>query len=228
MRRFRPFSFLFKPPKPWLVLAPLAGLALFVLLYVLAAFSYPGGSWAMPLQNGFSFWNNYLCDLLDTYAINGDINYARHLARSSLLVLCTSLMLLWYFLPLLFVKASPNKIFMQITGLSALLITLFLSSGKHDVILRIAGILAVLAFLSCFVELYKSGMYSLLLLGLLCLVVFLVNYYIYETGYGIQWLPTIQKVTFVIFITWFVFLNLALFRRIKVLQKRSHPSQGIK
>ena len=44
-----------KAPKPIILLLPLLGLLLFVFLYILAAFEYPGGSWAMPQQIGFSF-----------------------------------------------------------------------------------------------------------------------------------------------------------------------------
>ena len=51
-----------KAPNPKILLLPLFGMLLFVLLYVLAALDYPGGSWILPEQNGFSFWNNYLCD----------------------------------------------------------------------------------------------------------------------------------------------------------------------
>jgi len=75
-------------PKPYVLLLPMGGMGLFMVLYVLAAIIYPGGSWIVPGQNGFSFWNNYLCNLLDQDAINGELNSARHFARASLGVLC--------------------------------------------------------------------------------------------------------------------------------------------
>ena len=95
-------------PKPSVLLITLAGMGIFVVLYVLAAINYPGGSWMVLDQEGFSFWNNYLCDLLDLYAINGDLNPARFFARGSLGVLCVSLILLWYYLPGLFSNKSKK------------------------------------------------------------------------------------------------------------------------
>jgi len=202
-------------PKPNVLLLPLAGMGLFILFYVLAALNYPGGSWMMPQQNGFSFWNNYLCDLLDQYAINGELNTARYLARTSLTVLCLSLVLLWYYLPSLFKGKNFNKNIMWLSGIAALVATSFLSSGAHDRTVRIAGFFAVIAFLSCFVELLKARHMKLLIFGICCLIIFLVNYYIYETGLYIRLLPVIQKITFICFIIWFIMLDVMFYRKLK-------------
>ncbi len=204
-----------KAPKPTILLLPLFGMLLFVILYILAAFKYPGGSWVMPQQNGFSFWNNYLCDLLDQNAINGELNTARYFARTSLTVLCLSLVLLWYYLPSLFKGKNLNKNIMWLSGIAALVATSFLSSGAHDRTVRIAGFFAVIAFLTCFVELLKARHIKLLVFGIGCLIIFLVNYYIYETGLYIRLLPVIQKITFVCFIIWFIMLDVFFYRKLK-------------
>jgi hypothetical protein len=202
-------------PKPYVLLLPLVGMGLFVLLYVLAAFKYPGGSWMMPQQNGFSFWNNYLCDLLDQNAINGELNTARYLARTSLTVLCLSLFLIWYYLPNLFKGEKFNISIMWLSGMAALITTAFLSSGTHDNTVRIAGFFAVIAFLTCFLELFKAGYLKLFIFGAVCLIIFLFNYYIYETGQFIRLLPIIQKITFVCFIIWFIVLDIFLYQNLK-------------
>ncbi|MBT8314887.1 MAG: hypothetical protein KJP26_10555 [Maribacter sp.] len=202
-------------PKPYVLLLPLVGMGLFVLLYVLAALKYPGGSWMMPQQNGFSFWNNYLCDLLDKNAINGELNTARYLARTSLTVLCLSLFLIWYNLPSLFKGENFNISIMWLSGMAALITTAFLSSGTHDNTVRIAGFFAVIAFLTCFLELFKAGYLKLFIFGAVCLIIFLFNYYIYETGQFIRLLPIIQKITFVCFIIWFIVLDILLYQNLK-------------
>ena len=202
-------------PKSKVMLLPLLGMGLFVVLYIIAALLYPGGSFAVPYQNGFSFWNNYLCDLLDHFAINGELNSARHYARASLGVLCASLMLLWFYLPALFPARSVNRTVMWITGILALTITLFLTSGTHDITVRIAGVFGVVAFITCFIELYKAKFFKLFAFGVLCLVIFLVNYYSYETGVFIRLLPVIQKITFVCCILWFVFLDVTYYQKLK-------------
>lgn len=207
-------------PKPSVMLIPLAGMGIFVVLYVLAAINYPGGSWMVLDQEGFSFWNNYLCDLLDLYAINGDLNPARFFARGSLGVLCVSLILLWYYLPGLFSNKSTNLIVMWLAGILALAITMSLTSGTHDITVRIAGFFGVIAFISCFVELYKAKYFSLLILGIICLLIFLGNYYIYETGTMIRSLPVIQKVTFICYILWFALLDISYYKFLKLKQDK--------
>ncbi len=204
-----------KAPKPNILLLPLFGILLFVLFYILAALKYPGGSWVMPQQNGFSFWNNYLCDLLDQNAINGELNTARYFARTSLTVLCLSLVLLWYYLPSLFKGKNFNKNIMWLSGIAALVATSFLSSGAHDRTVRIAGFFAVIAFLTCFVELLKARHIKLFVFGIGSLIIFLVNYYIYETGVYIRLLPIIQKITFICFIIWFIMLDVFFYRKLK-------------
>ena len=205
-----------KAPKPYILLLPLFGMVLFVFLYIIAALKYPGGSWEMPQQNGFSFWNNYLCDLLDRDAINGELNNARYFARTSLGALCLSLILLWNYLPSLFKGKSFNKNMMWLSGIAALIATSFLSSGTHDRTVYIAGFFAVIAFLTCFVELLRAKHIKLLVFGIGCLIIFLVNYYIYETGLYIRLLPIIQKITFISFIIWFVVLDIFFYRKLKL------------
>ncbi|MGB5371143.1 MAG: hypothetical protein WBN18_12005 [Flavobacteriaceae bacterium] len=195
---------------------PLFAMGLFVLLYFLAALNYPGGSWISPQQEGFSFWNNYLCDLLDEYAINGDLNTARYTARFALASLCFGLLVLWAYLPRLFPKKSKNLKLMQMTGILSLLVLVLLGSDRHDLIVRLAGFLGVIAFVSCFVELYKAGYARLLALGILSLIVFLINYYIYETGKYLNTLALIQKITFILFLGWFVLIDIAVYQEMKL------------
>lgn len=211
-------------PRPSVLLLPLAGMGLFVVLYILAALNYPGGSWVVMDQEGFNFWNNYLCDLLDHNAINGEINPARFFARGSLGVLCVSLILLWYFLPGLFSKKGINVVVMWLAGLLALVITMSLTSGTHDITVRIAGIFGVIAFISCYIELYNAKYYSLVYFGIACLLIFLVNYYIYETGTFIRSLPVIQKVTFICFMLWFAFLDISYYKYLKLKNEKIRMS----
>ena len=194
------------------ILLPLVGMVMFILLYAIAAKHYPGGSWADPGQTGFSFWNNYLCDLLDTHTVTGVLNPARVYARIALLVLCTSLMLLWHGLPKLFKHQNHNLKIMQWAGVLSFGVTLLLGSESHDTITRIAGFIGVIALILLFVNFYRVRYYALLGFGLFCLTIFFLNYYIYETGILIHLLPFIQKVTFLSFILWFAVLNVFVYR----------------
>ncbi|MGB5462070.1 MAG: hypothetical protein WBM92_01770, partial [Aureibaculum sp.] len=77
-----------KQPPLIRLLIPFAGMFLFIGFYILSAFLYPGGSYKDPNSTVFSFANNYLCDLLDTYAINGELNIASTMARIAFGILC--------------------------------------------------------------------------------------------------------------------------------------------
>lgn len=195
----------------------MVGMVMFMVLYTISAFKYPGGSWNYIEHSGFSFWHNYLCDLLDDYAINGELNSARFFARAALGILCASLILIWVSLPKLFTTKSFNRTIMVMSGLLSLIITLFLASGTHDLIVRIAGAFGVIAVITCLVELYKIRNYKILILGVFCLIVFSANYFIYETGHFIKILPVLQKITFVTFIGWFVLLDIQLYKKLRLL-----------
>jgi hypothetical protein len=69
------------------LLAPLFGTIVFVCLYLLAAAYYPGGSQADPNAKGFSWLNNYWCNLLNENAMNGQHNSARPMAVTAMAVL---------------------------------------------------------------------------------------------------------------------------------------------
>ena len=188
-------------------------MAVFVLLYLIAADRYPGGSWAHPGQPGFSWRHNYLCDLLDTHAVNGILNPGRYWARSALGILCLGLAWLWYQLPGL-TKGPPwAKGLMRYAGLAAFGTTVFLSSGTHDLTVRIAGVFGLVGMASLLAGLWLRGRKALSIFGGWCLVIFLLNYAIYETGGFLMALPLLQKITFVSFLSWFIWMDLALCRK---------------
>ncbi len=201
------------PRKAYRRLLPLGAMALFVVFYLLAAWHYPGGSWVEPGREGFSFRNNYLCDLLDTRAVGGALNTGRYWARASLGVLCAGLCYLWVYLPALAGGPAWNRPLMRLGALAALVTTVFLSAGTHDITVRIAGGFGGLALVSAIVGLWQGGRRVAALFGAWCLVVFLLNYALYETGSYLRALPLIQKVTFLSFIGWFAWLDLELYRQ---------------
>jgi len=54
-----------------LVQVSTTGVVVFLLCYAAAAALYPGGTWTDPGATGHSFWENYLCDLMQSVAHNG-------------------------------------------------------------------------------------------------------------------------------------------------------------
>ena len=197
-----------KQPPLIRLLIPFAGMFLFIGFYILSAFLYPGGSYKDPNSTVFSFANNYLCDLLDTYAINGELNIASTMARIAFGILCFTMIYIWIQIPRLFTKKHVNHLIISILGALSMVIALFLAAGIHDTIVYIAGVFGLLALLLTFVELYKNGFFHFLGLGICCFVLISLNYIIYTTGYAIDSLPFIQKITFLACISWFLMLML--------------------
>ena len=202
--------------KPIGLLVPLLGMLLFLFFYFKAAFVYPGGSQFSPTAEGFSFLNNYLCDLLDGTTFSGAPNPSKGPARFALFVLCSCLTVLWYYLPKLFNRKGVYLSIIRVAGISAMIITLFLSSNSHDLVIYVAGLTGLLAMVTTIVALYREGYQELFALGVFCLAVFLLNFYIYESGILITVLPAIQKITFISFIGWFVLLDISLYRKMRI------------
>ena len=200
--------------KVHLLLVPFIGMGLFLILYVIAAFYYPGGSYADPDQIGFSFLDNYLCDLLDNYAINGNENNARIPSRIAFGFLCFTLIFIWYNIPRLFKTRNFNHHLIRVCGILSMLTAMFIASGTHDTIVYMAGIVGIVAFMATLMELFKEGRYKLLIMGLCCLVLILINYVIYEMGINRNMLPVIQKMTFIICISWFLLLMFSIHKKL--------------
>ena len=194
-------------------LLPLIGMLLFVICYVVAAGLYPGGSWNDLAQPGFSWRHNYLCDLLDARAVNGMLNTGKYWARAALAFLCLGLMVLWYHLPLLTKGPAWFRNLLRYSGMGALGAMVFLRADTHDLTVRIAGVFGLVALSLLLFGLWKQGHKIFVFLGGWCLGMFLVNYTIYETGDFVYWLPLIQKITFLSFIVWFVWMDVFLWQR---------------
>lgn len=175
------------------LLLPLYGIVLFVLLYVIAALLYPGGSNTSTVSKGFSFWNNYWCDLTGDTAKNGAVNPARPVAIAAWVILCGSLGLFWILLPRLF--TVPQHPLIQYCGVIASVSAMLTFTVLHDTAINLAGFFGTIALVPAFVELKKAQYHHLLALALVCFLLGLVNYAIYMSKHGLAVLPALQKMT---------------------------------
>jgi hypothetical protein len=199
-----------------LLLLPVIGICLFVVLYFIAAALYTGGSEVNRLAKGFSWKHNYWCDLLETHAENGEQNTARPMAIIAMAVLCVSIAAFWYLVPRLFTFKPFLKKTIQYTGIMSMGMLVFLQANFHDTVINTAGVLGIFAITLTLVGLYKNHSYSLFLLGLICLFLFFLNNYIYYTKNGIGYLAIIQKISFFLFLLWFVILTIQLFLKTRI------------
>lgn len=198
-----------------LVLTPIFGVIVFVFLYIIATILYPGGSQIDKNAIGFSWTNNYWCNLLNESAINGQPNPAKPVAITGMLVLCLTLSLFWYLFARHIVFDKKLKLTIQFSGILAMVIAFFLYSNiNHDLITNLASIFGIVATVGTFVGLYKAKWFWLLWLGLFNILLVGLNNYVYYTKELIVFLPVIQKISFATFLVWICCININLYFRL--------------
>lgn len=192
---------------------PTLGICLFGLLYVVAACQYPGGSNADQTAIGFSWQHNYWCDLLGDVSKNGAVNVARPIALTAMLMLSVSLAVFWWLLPYLYSNRSQYIRLSQWAGVLSMVIVLFIGTPYHDAVMNTAGCFGLVALTATFLGLYRSKFFALIGFGVFCMILMLLNNYVYHSHQQIIYLPIIQKVTFILFLSWIVLINRKLYRK---------------
>lgn len=192
-----------KPYKKNLPLLPILGSFLFSSLYFIATLFYPGGSQLNPHSIGFSWTNNYWCNLLDGKAINGHPNSAQPVAWIAMFVLCFTLAFFWWIFPGYTTLRRYTKTMIQVSGLLAMGAGFLLFTRiDHDLITNLASLLGLIATAGTFAGLYKNGWKALLLFGLVNILLVIANNFLYYNEAYISYLPLVQKITFASFLAW--------------------------
>lgn len=157
------------------VLIPIFGIISFVILYIIATLLYPGGSQVDKHSVGFSWINNYWCNLLYEKAINDQQNPAKPLAITGMLVLCLSLTFFWFIFPGHIRVNKKLKIVIQTSGTLAMTVAIFLFTDfNHDFIINLASGFGLIATVGVLAGLYRAKWVWLFAFGIL-------NIFIYRT-----------------------------------------------
>jgi len=196
-----------------LVLTPIFGTMIFVVLYFVATLLYPGGSQVDKKSIGFSWTNNYWCNLLNENAINGQHNPAKPIAMTGMFVLCLTLAFFWFLFPRHINLGTKLKLAIQISGTIAMTIAFFLFTNiNHDLVTNLAAIFGAIATIGTFIGLYKTKWFGLFTFGLLNILLVGLNNYVYYTKGLIIYLPVIQKISFAAFLIWVCCIDIKLYR----------------
>ena len=198
--------------KKLVVLFPIGGTVVFVGLYIIATFYYPGGSQHDPTSHGFSWAHNYWCNLLNEIAINGTYNPARPFALAAMLVLCISLAIFWYQFPIITSLYKPLRLLMQIAGSLSMITGFFLFTSQHDFLVNIASLFGLIATAITLFRMYQLKWTRLFRLGIFNAGLVLLNNILYY-GNGLRtYLPVVQKITFLFFLCWICLSCIQLYR----------------
>jgi hypothetical protein len=203
-----------KPKSIW-ILTPVIGSILFIILYIIAAFLYPGGSGTDKTTIGYSWTDNYWCNLLNEKAINGQINEARPIAITAMIILGTTLSTFWILFPALTQLKKYHRLLIQIAGTVGMIASfLLLTRIDHDIAINTSSAFGLIAMLGTMIALYQLKWKGLFSLGVFDLLLIALNNYLYHTE-QMTYLPLVQKFSFLSFLVWFCLIDLKLYRRVK-------------
>ena len=197
-------------------LTPVFGTIIFIFLYILATQFYPGGSQIDQNSIGFSWINNYWCNLLNETAINGKINSARPIALTGMIILCFTLSTFWFLFPRNLNIRKSTKNIIQLSGILSMIIAMFIFTKYHDIITNLASLFGVIALIGAFIILYKIKWNGLFRFGIINLFIVGINNYVYYNKELIIYLPVIQKLSFVSFLIWICFISINLYNKIEI------------
>ena len=195
----------------WL-LTPIFGTLLFVILYCVATLFYPGGSQVDKSSIGFSWTNNYWCNLLNETAINGQPNPAKPIALTGMFVLCLTLSFFWFIFPRQINTSKNLKLSIQVPGILAMTVAFLLFTNiNHDLVTNLASLFGAIATIGTFIGLYKNKWFGLFAFGFLNILLVGLNNLCYYNNELIVYLPVIQKISFAAFLIWVCCIDIKLF-----------------
>ena len=185
-----------------------AGVFLFILLYIIASYFYPGGTHLDKTSEGFSWSQNYWCNLLSEKGLNGRVNPARPIAFIAMIILCITLILFWYYFPIQHGFSKWKRYIMQASGLLSMIVTAFIFTPFHDMVIILAGMFGLIALTGNLIGLKQSGLITLFWMEIGLLLLIGLNNLMYYQKNMMFYLPVVQKITFLYFLIWIVLINL--------------------
>ena len=195
---------------------PVAGIIVFVLLYYYSSSLYPGGSQESLESVGFDWVNNYWCNLMSEYGMNGQINEAQPFAIVAIVILCFSVSIFFYQFTEVFIQDKYRKITIKVTGILSMIFASLIFTDYHDLMTILSVLFGLPAVFGIVKETYYSELLGYKITGVGCIILLGVNNAIYFSTEFIEWLPLIQKLTFLIVLLWILGVNNEVRKRIGV------------
>ncbi|MFM2363226.1 MAG: hypothetical protein RLZZ316_2128 [Bacteroidota bacterium] len=188
----------------------LTGIGLAIILLLTAIFVYPGGSPADKTTAGFSWKYNFISNLFQPTAINGQPNTARYWAVAGMFFFSGSIALFFFnFSKKIPIKSAAKVV--QYFGIVAMLFTFLIATPLHDIMVLLASTLFLVSLFYITVFVFKTKLHLVKLLCVLSLLIFYATLYFYGVQSYRAILPAMQKLTF--FSTVVVVLVLQYFTR---------------
>lgn len=184
----------------------LVAFSLALILLIIAAQYYPGGSQSDPNSIGYRWTENYLCNLFGSKAVNGADNPSMLWAVSGAFCLCVGFAVFFYTFAQKLPTGSAANIIKYI-GTGAMVFAFFIVTPYHDSMVTISGTGGLIAMFYITALTFKSKLLYMKLLSTLCLLLMYVCNFMYYTQTGLAYLPVMQKVALATVVIWMLCLT---------------------
>ncbi len=199
--------------KAYYPLFPIVGMGAYLIVFTFAASAYPGGSENLPYAPGYSFFHNFLCDVMDPITKGGVFNGARFMAVVSHIILSFTMVSFFYLLPEIFNHKNRNTKLIRFFGMLSMSVFVLMYTSYHDHIVTLTGIIGTFAMIPLMLELKNCPSKLLNILAYWCFFLSVVVFFIFETKLGFYYLPFLQKITFMFDATWVIWVSLIVWKK---------------
>ncbi|MBO0329827.1 hypothetical protein [[Muricauda] lutisoli] len=189
---------------------PTIGILVFIGIYIYASKLYPGGSLTDINSAGFDWLNNHWCNLMRESGLNGIQNRARPVAIAGITILCSSMIIFFFQFANHFEKSRSWKTIIRISGTLAMLSASFIFTKYHDIMTTILSVFGTLVIIGMLRALHKNQLTFLMVMGVFCIIIVGLNNFFYYNENLTQYSPIIQKIAFILILSWTVCLNLTI------------------
>jgi len=194
---------------------PIFGLGIYVIVFIIAASAYPGGSINYPKANAYSFSHNFLCDTMNPINEDGKINGARFMAIIAHLILSFTMICFFYLLPKIFDVKNHNTKLIALFGITAMTIFILMFTPYHDSIVNFTAVFGTIALIPFFIELKHFTNKGYKQLAYLCFGLSIIVFLSFVTKIGFYYLPLLQKITFGFDAWWVIWTCLIVIKKNK-------------
>lgn len=146
--------------------------------------------------------------------MNGQLNPARPVAISAMIVLCLSLMVFFVQFANVFIKQGNWSRMVKIGGVLSMISAILMFTKYHDLMTMISSFFGLFVVVGIIRVIYRSELTIYKITGIVCVLLLGLNNYIYYSTHFLEWLPLIQKITLLLVLIWIIGLNYELGRKI--------------